>query len=120
MLTETTNSAVAERVSGFVEQYATDNPEPGFETRRAHPRYQMPEPVDIMLDNAETPAEVIFATGRDISIGGIGVYANRPIPPGTEMVVGIDNGTSRLLTKAVSVHNTLSVGLFKVGARFIV
>jgi hypothetical protein len=80
----------------------------------------MASAVDVMLDSTNAPAEVILATGRDISIGGIGLYSHRPIPPGTEMIVSIDNGRDRLLTRAVAVHNTLSVGLFKIGTRFIV
>ncbi|MFA5864683.1 MAG: PilZ domain-containing protein [Phycisphaerae bacterium] len=112
---------VNERVGKFINDfYLTSGTTNDYETRRNARRYQMTDTVDVMLDSTETPAEVILATGRDISTSGIGIYSPRPIPVGTEMVVNIDNGKDRMLAKAVSVHSTMSIGLFKIGARFIV
>jgi c-di-GMP-binding flagellar brake protein YcgR len=114
------NNAVQERIDRFISTYyATPEFDREFETRRKHTRFPMAETMDIMLDSTQTPAEVILTTGRDISEGGIGFYSHRPIPAGTEMVINIDNGKDRLITKAVAVHNTMSVGLFKIGAKFI-
>ena len=114
------DNAVQERISKFIgTHYATSRYDQQFETRRESPRFPMADTVDVMIDSAETPAEVVLGTGRDISEGGLGFYSHRPIPAGTEMVLNIDNGTDRLLTKGVAVHNTMSVGLFKVGVKFI-
>lgn len=110
---------VGERVERFVDDYVTHDIDMSYEQRREYPRYPMTEPVDVMIDSYESPAEMIQATGRDVSLGGIGIYSHRPIPEGTEMVINIDNGKDRLLTKAVAVHSTLSVGLFKIGTKFI-
>lgn len=112
---------VREHVEKFVTtHYATTEYDSSYETRRKSLRYPMSTPIDIMLDSSQAPAEMVLATGRDISVGGIGFYSHRPIPAGTEMILSIDNGQDRLLTRAVAVHNTLSVGLFKVGTRFII
>jgi hypothetical protein len=114
------NNAVHERIDRFINTYyATPEFDRDFETRRQSPRFPMADTIDVMLDSTQTPAEVILATGRDISEGGLGFYSHRPIPAGTEMVINVDNGKDRLLTKAVAVHNTMSVGLFKVGVKFI-
>jgi len=111
---------VRERVGKFINAYyATSDIDTNYETRRSSPRFPMSDVVDIMIDSSQTPAEMVTATGRDISSGGIGIYSHRPIPIGTEMIVNIDNGRDRMITKAVAVHSTMSVGLFKVGARFI-
>lgn len=120
MLPPSPTSAPTERIGQFVDQYAATPFDSTYETRRAAPRYTMGETVDILLDSYETPAEVVLATGRDISLGGLGVYANKPIRPGTDMVVRITNGAETLLSKAVAVHSTQSVGLFKIGARFVI
>jgi len=109
------------RVGRFISTfYASSEIASDYETRRSAPRFPMADTVDIMLDSDQTPAEVILATGRDISQGGIGIYSHRPIPTGTEMLINIENGKDRLLTRAVAIHSTMSVGLFKIGARFIV
>jgi hypothetical protein len=122
MVTTVENTGkVKNRVEKYINTfYATSDATSDYETRRSAPRFPMADTVDIMLDSDRTPAEVILATGRDISLGGIGLYSHRPIPMGTEMLINIDNGRERLLTKAVAVHSTMSVGLFKVGARFII
>ncbi len=122
MVTAVENTGkVRNQVEKFITTfYANTEEERGYETRRSSPRFPMSDTVDIMLDSDKTPAEVIMATGRDISTGGIGLYSHRPIPMGTEMLINIDNGRDRLLTKAVAVHSTMSIGLFKVGARFII
>lgn len=120
MIAAESTSVISERVGRFVEQYGDEAVRSDLETRREHPRHTMSEPVDVLVDSTQTPAEVILATGRDISLGGIGVYTDRPLPPGTGMVLSIDNGREKLFAKAVAVHSTLSVGLFKIGARFVV
>lgn len=122
MVTAVENTGkVRERVGKFINTFYASNEIPSdYETRRSAPRFPMSDTVDVLLDSDQTPAEVILATGRDISMGGIGIYSHRPIPAGTEMLINIDNGRDRLLTKAVAVHSTMSVGLFKIGARFIV
>ncbi|NLE28052.1 MAG: PilZ domain-containing protein [Phycisphaerae bacterium] len=115
------NNTLHERINRFVNKhYSTEDYSSDFETRREFPRFPMADTVDVMIDSTHTPAEVVMATGRDISTGGLGFYSHRPIPAGTEMVLSIDNGQDRLLTRGVAVHNTLSVGLFKVGVRFII
>jgi hypothetical protein len=120
MVVSTVN-ALNERIDRFVNTNYSDNSyEGGFETRREFPRFPMADTVDVMIDSVVTPAEVVIASGRDISKGGIGFYSHRPIPMGTEMIISIDNGRDRLLTKAVAIHNTMSIGMFKVGARFII
>jgi len=112
---------VQERIGKFIDKYYVTSDIPvEYEKRREFPRYPVADTIDIMIDSPDTPAEVILATGRDISMGGLGLYSHRPIPAGTEMVINIDNGRDRLLAKAVAVHSTMSVGLFKVGARFVV
>jgi hypothetical protein len=114
-------SHVNERVGRFIDIFYNDsNVSTDYETRRGCSRYQFSDPVDVMIDSKETPTDIIMATGRDISKSGIGLYSHRPIPEGTEMIINIENGRDRLLAKAVAVHSTMSVGLFKVGARFIV
>jgi hypothetical protein len=114
------DNAVQERIDKFItSHYATPDYSRDYETRREHPRFPMADTVDVMIDSSQTPAEIVLGTGRDISEGGLGFYSNRPIPLGTEMVINVDNGKDRLLTKAVAVHNTMSVGLFKVGIKFI-
>ena len=120
MVTTTPISGMSEKIERFVEHFRTHAATSEFETRRTAPRFLMAEPVDVMIDSDETPADVILASGRDISSNGIGIYANKPIRAGTEMIVSIESGTDRLLAKAVAVHSTMSVGLYKVGARFIV
>jgi len=113
-------SKINDRVGKFINAYyAASDFDNNSEVRRSSPRYPMSDTVDVMVDSVKTPAEIITATGRDISTGGIGIYSHRPISPGTEMIINIDNGRDRLLTKAVAVHSTMSVGLFKIGARFI-
>ena len=106
------------RIGKFINNYVTDEVDMAYETRRAYPRYPMTESVDVMIDSFQSPAEIFQATGRDISLGGLGLYTHRPIPSGTELIVSVDNGKERLLTKAKAVHSTLSVGLFKVGLEF--
>lgn len=118
MLATSTPTTLSERIARFVEDYASEDVRNQFESRRNHPRYTMSEPVDIMIDSETTPAEVVLATGRDISNGGIGIYANQSIPSGSDMVVCIDDGRDKLFARAVSVHSTQSVGMFKIGARF--
>jgi hypothetical protein len=115
------NNALNDRIDRFINtHYASVEYNKDFETRREFPRFPMADTVDVMIDSAQTPAEVVMATGRDISKGGIGFFSHRPIPTGTEMIVSVDNGRDRLLARGVAVHNTMSVGLFKVGVRFIV
>jgi len=117
----TMETKLQERIGKFIRtHYGFQEPASDYETRRVFPRYPMAEMVDVMIDSKTTPADMVQATGRDISTGGIGLYSHRPIPAGTEMIVSVDTGKTRLLTRAVAVHNTVSVGLFKVGARFIV
>ncbi len=111
-------NALHRRIGKFVNNYVTDEIDMSYETRRAFPRYPITEPVDVMIDSYESPAEIFQATGRDISLGGLGLYTHRPIPAGTELIISIDNGQERLLTKAKAVHSTLSVGLFKIGVEF--
>lgn len=114
-------NALNDRIDRFItKHYAAEEYNKDMETRREFPRFPMADTVDVMIDSAQTPAEVVMATGRDISKGGIGIFSHRPIPAGTEMVLSIDNGHDRLLTRGVAVHNTMSVGLFKVGVRFII
>lgn len=120
MLATFPNRAVAERIQSFVDAYSDDNLSADFRSRREHPRHTMKEPVDIMIDSSETPARMVLATGRDISCGGIGLYFHEAVSPGTRMLLNIDNGRQKLLAKAIAVHSTLSVGMYKVGARFIV
>jgi hypothetical protein len=122
MVTTVENTGkVRERIGKFINTfYTTAETSSDYETRRSATRFPMADTVDIMLDSEQTPAEVILATGRDISTGGIGIYSHRPIPTGTEMLINIDNGRDRLLTKAVAIHSTMSVGLFKIGARFVI
>lgn len=114
-------SGISQRIEDFVQHYSVSTGQLQAEVRRRCTRYEMPEPVDVMLDSSQTPAEVILAAGRDISVSGIGLYANRPVAVGTEMVVGVDTSSHKLLAKAVAVHSTASSpGLFKIGARFVV
>lgn len=120
MLVASPNSAITERIERFVGHYGAETAASEFETRRAYARFPMNEPVDVMIDSSETPAEIVLATGRDISNSGIGVYSHQLIAQGTEMLISIDNGQGKLLAKAVAVHSTLSVGMYKVGMRFIV
>ena len=117
----TMETNLQDRMGNFIRtHYGIPEASTDYETRRTYPRFSMSETVDVMIDSKETPAEMVLATGRDISTGGIGIYSHRPIEPGTEMIVSVDNGRERLLSRAVAVHNTMSIGLFKVGARFIV
>lgn len=118
MSTSTLSTGRAKRIEKFVEQFSDEQIDMGFESRRTFPRYRMGEAVDILLDSYDMPAELVTASGRDISTGGIGLYTNRPIRPGTEMIISINNGQERFISKAVAIHSTLSVGMFKIGARF--
>ncbi len=122
MITENqTDKSNPREVGEFIQDYTIEpgrQDSDGQEIRRKHRRYALGESVDIMLDSSQRPAEVLTATGRDVSLGGIGIYSHRPISVGTDMVVSIDNGSNRLVKRAVAVHSTLSVGLFKIGARF--
>ncbi len=109
-----------QNVKRFVDCYKVPEINNTYETRRIYPRFPFAEQVDVMIDEFGYPAEVIQATGRDVSLGGIGFYSPVPIPSGTEIIVDVDNGRERLLARAVTVHSTLSLGLFKVGAKFVV
>jgi len=114
-----TKTAVPKQVQSFVDDYIIGPTNKEDDVRREHPRYPLGEAVEIMLDSSQRPAEIIMATGRDISLSGIGLYSHRPTPKGTDVIVNINNADNRLTTRAITVHSTLSVGLFKVGARFI-
>ena len=113
-------SMMTERIETFVDRYGHDQADGDSESRRQCTRFTMVEPVDILLDLSETPAEVVLATGRDVSTTGMGVYMNHPVEPGTNMIVSVDNEPGRFQTKATVVHSTLSVGLYKVGMRFVI
>jgi hypothetical protein len=119
-MSTTLSTGRAKRIEKFVERFADEQIDMDYESRRTCPRYRMGETVDVLLDSYEMPAELVTASGRDISTGGIGLYTHRPIRPGTEMIISINNGQERFISKAVAIHSTLSVGLFKIGARFIV
>ena len=118
MATTMFSSARIERIEKFVNKFVQPQGDDPYETRRDATRYTMNEPVDLLIDSHESPADMILASGRDISSSGIGLYSNRPVKPGTEMLVSVNTGREKFLSKAVAVHSTLSVGLFKVGARF--
>lgn len=117
---EEDSNPIKGRLERFVNCYKAWQMDSAYERRRAYPRYPFTEPIDIMIDEFKYPADILQVSGRDISLGGIGFYSPRPIPAGTELIVSADNGSERLVARAVTVHSTLSVGLFKVGARFII
>lgn len=52
--------------------------------RRSHPRYEARVPVTCFLDN-----EKIFAYMIDISLGGMGLLAEKAIDPGTLLDISI-------------------------------
>jgi len=119
MITDTpTDTFTNQNVDYFLQKFSNLPTDTKDEFRRRHPRFPLREPADVMIDSADSPAEVLMASGRDISRGGIGLYAHRPIPPGTEIIVSVGRGKQGLLKRATTVHSTLSIGLFKIGARF--
>lgn len=119
-MTTETQPAAFERVERFVDGFRDEEVTDDYETRRSHPRFNMTESVDVMIDSYQTPAEMVMASGRDISAGGLGIYSHAPINVGTEMIVSIENGQEKLIARAVAVHSTQSVGMYKIGTRFII
>ena len=112
------NLPATQKTEEFLKDYVVGQAIQDQELRRSNPRYPLGETVDLMIDSADRPAEIVTATGRDLSQGGVGIYSHRPIPPGTDVVINIDNGRKKLLRRGLTVHSTLSVGLFKIGTKF--
>ena len=70
MLATQSPSRVAEKIEHFVDRFSFQELDAGCEHRRQTPRYAMAEPVDLLIDSTETPADLVMASGRDISAGG--------------------------------------------------
>jgi hypothetical protein len=91
---------------------------------RAHPRYEIRVSADLTLQTRET----ITAVTRDLSLGGVGVGTERPLPEGARLTVELfvvvddieDETTVPLLVNGLVVWSRMRGPLdFLAGIQFV-
>jgi len=94
-------------------------PGPVSVERRLHPRLAGPLPVQYLEIGGAALAQ--DATLRDLSLGGAGLLAHRPLPEGTRLLVGLDlpGAVEPLVVSAQVLRCAADAAGYVVGVRFL-
>jgi len=115
----TTLPNAARTVAAWVADAAAQSRGEACRGRRRHLRFVWPAAIEVLL-NPGTPSEQqIFATGLDVSEGGMGLVVRRVLPLRAQVNLRYaDDGDACPWVPARVVHTAPAAGGYRVGVEF--
>ncbi len=112
----TDQAEAAEIIRGWVADAELDGVADVYSGKRRWPRVKWQVPVMIEALPSGERQSSMFVTSRDISEGGIGVWCNQAIEPGTMIRLFVDDGEEHVEGRVRQCTET--VGGFIIGVEF--
>ncbi|RJP38594.1 MAG: PilZ domain-containing protein [Phycisphaerales bacterium] len=103
-------------IRGWVADAELDGASDVYSGKRRWPRIKWQVPVMIETLTTGQRQTSLFVTSRDISEGGIGVWCNQPVEPGTMIRLFVDDGEEHVEGRVRQCTET--VGGFIIGVEF--
>jgi len=96
----------------------TELPDHHSRARRRVPRWPFPGTVELWIPEVGGGERYTLATSLDLSVDGVGIRADEPLPSGMEMAIAIHEPEVSFHGRAVVAHCTALENEFLIGLRF--
>ena len=88
--------------------------------RRRHLRFVWPAAIEVLLNQGTPSEQQIFATGLDVSEGGMGLVVRHVLPMRAKVILRYaDDGEACPWVPARVVHTAPAAGGYRVGVKFL-